>query len=162
MGDAFIAPDAEETYYRQKESTAEGSNFKQLPVADFHYKESSTPWWVAILIIFPPAMIPFAKYHVELKDGELSFGYLLGFSRRVNVKDIQSVELENLNWQDWGGWGIKYSNVFGGTPAYLARDGSGLRIALRDKSGRSSSQVLFSVLDAPGLKAKIEALISHK
>ena len=88
MGDAFIAPDAEETYYRQKESTAEGSNFKQLPVADFHYKESSTPWWVAILIIFPPAMIPFAKYHVELKDGELSFGYLLGFSRRVNVKDI--------------------------------------------------------------------------
>ena len=159
MGDYFIAPDAEETDNKPNDLTTEGCSLKQLPKSDCHYKESSTPWWVAILITFPPAMIPFAKYHVELKGGELSFGYLLGLSRRINVKDIQGVELENLNWKDWGGWGIKYSNVFGGTPGYIARDDSGLRLTVRNKTGGSSSQVVFSVLDALGLKAKIEALM---
>lgn len=127
-----------------------------IVAASFLYlaKDPKPPVWLlaGILIFMLIATAVFSTLTVEVKDGELAFGFLFGvLRRRIPLADIARAERVTLPW--WYGTGLKYAK---GRMSYLVFPGPAVLIEHRDgrliQIGTEDATSLLAALAQSGVR----------
>ena len=111
------------------------------------YHEEYKPAWLPALVLFPPVLPFFWKYHVDITEDDLIFGYSSYLSRkRVDRTKIISAEpFEIRPMRHWGGWGIRL-RLGKLQTGYIAKGGPGVKLTLTNRRNKESVYV-FSCED---------------
>jgi hypothetical protein len=102
------------------------------------YHEEFFPPFLPVLVLVPFLLPVFWKYHVDVSEDFLDFGYSM-VRKSVALSQIQSATpIPDINGlTQWGGWGIRYN--LAGEIGYIVTNGPGVRI--RVSNGEQKEQV---------------------
>lgn len=125
----------------EKKSTSSHQSFhiflktiitKQNTMTNLYFEEFISPFAPALIII-PPILPIFWKYHVRVDDTVLDIGYSYIFhvtlDRRTDIERAQPIEHINGLTQ-WGGWGYRFN--LKGHKGYIVKNGPGVQVTLKD------------------------------
>jgi hypothetical protein len=81
----------------------------------------------------------------------LTFGYNHAWTQRtvssLDVEELSILKEDIRGLSQWGGWGIRYRPFPSGEWGYIATNGPGIRIHIRDHATNSSNVYLFNCRD---------------
>jgi hypothetical protein len=115
------------------------------------YTEEWTPMILLPVFMIVPLIMPFFwKYHVTIKEDELSFGYSTRMtSKRATNRRKVIKEATPLFNQRWGGFGIHYrpdpNHSLSGPweRLYIASNGGAVKLLLGDKDDDEAETTTF-------------------
>lgn len=123
-----------------------------LHITGTTYHEEYKPSWLIALALLPPILPLFWKYHVDVDDDKLSFGYSTYWTSKTVSRNNEETEIvaEPVDIhpiKQWGGWGIRL-RLGPYQIGYIASGGSGVLIKIKHTNASSGvseeSQYVFS------------------
>ncbi|KKQ79684.1 MAG: hypothetical protein UT02_C0027G0004 [Parcubacteria group bacterium GW2011_GWC2_38_7] len=92
---------------------------------------SALPTLLVVFVADLLILLTFRQMQIVVTDKELRFGFYI-FRKRINLKNIESVEIQDFKFTEYMGYGIRYSR--NNTVGYVPCGGRGLKIKVKGET----------------------------